>query len=80
MPVLDIFMPHMPRQYKKNSKIQIGDLYERTVNKTLAIVTDVQYDEETEQYLIQFNKINNPYSDPLIFFHIDFLDYYDPVG
>jgi hypothetical protein len=60
--------------------IQIGDLYERTVNKTLAIVTDVQYDEETERYLIQFNKINNPYSDPLIFSHIDFLDYYDPVG
>ena len=60
--------------------IQIGDLYERTHNKTLAIVTDVQYDEETEQYLIQFNKINNPYSDPLIFSQIDFLDYYDPVS
>ena len=60
--------------------IQIGDLYERTVNKTLAIVTDVQYDEETEQYLIQFNKINNPYSDPLIFSQTDFLDYYDPVS
>ena len=60
--------------------IQVGDLYERTVNKTLAIVTDVQYDEETEQYLIQFNKINNPYSDPLIFSQTDFLDYYDPVS
>lgn len=63
-----------------NRDIQIGDLYERTVNKTLAIVTDVQYDEETKIYLIHFNKINNPYNHPLIFSHIDFLDYYDPVG
>lgn len=60
--------------------IQVGDLYKRNINDTLAIVTDVQYDEETEQYLIQFNRINNPFNDPLIFSVVDFLDYYDPVG
>ena len=60
--------------------IQVGDLFKRNINDTLAIVTDVQYDEETEQYLIQFNRINNSFNDPLIFSVVDFLDYYDPVG
>lgn len=60
--------------------IQVGDLYKRNINDTLAIVTDVQYDEETEQYLIQFNRINNPFNDPLIFSVTDFLDYYEPLS
>lgn len=60
--------------------IQVGDLYRQSYNDKLAIVTDVQYDEETQQYLIQFNRVNNPYNQPLIFSVADFLYYYDPVG
>lgn len=60
--------------------IHVGDLYKRKSNDTLAIVTDVQYDEEAKQYLIQFNKVTNPYSQPLIFSRIDFLDYYQRLS
>lgn len=59
--------------------IQVGDLYKRFGNKEeLALVTDIEYDEEGKAYLVYYTKINSGMD--MIFSTIDFLDYYDPVA
>ena len=60
--------------------IQVGDLYKRTINESLALVTAIDYDEEEETHVIRFSVLDKPDLSDLIFTHDDFLDHFEPAG
>lgn len=60
--------------------IQVGDLYKRTINESIALVTAIDYDEEADTHIIRFSVIDKPSLTDLIFTQDDFLAYFQSIG